>query len=62
MALNYNNCEKILFTGENYVPDFHPYDYAMGFHYIDFGDRYLRFPLYVFYQWYYEKTFQIQLT
>ena len=28
-------------------------DYALGFHYIDFGDRYLRFPLYLLdhYSW-----------
>lgn len=60
--LKYNDCVKILFTGENCVPDFNLCDYAMGFHYIDFGDRYLRFPLYVYYQWYHEKALQIHLT
>ena len=45
----YQNCIKILFLGENIVPDFNLYDYAMGFHYIDFEDRYLRLPLYVLY-------------
>lgn len=45
----YTNCVKILFLGENIVPDFNLYDYAMGFHYIDFEDRYLRLPLYVLY-------------
>jgi len=46
----YQDCVKILFLGENIVPDFNLYDYAMGFHYIDFEDRYLRLPLYVLYE------------
>ena len=50
--LDYKNCIKILFTGENLVPDFNLCDYALGFHYIDFEDRYMRFPLFVYYQWY----------
>ena len=45
----YTDCVKILFIGENIVPDFNLYDYAMGFHYISFEDRYLRLPLYVLY-------------
>lgn len=45
--LKYNHCVKILYTGENMVPDFNLCDYALGFHFIDFGDRYMRFPLYV---------------
>lgn len=45
----YDNCVKILFIGENIIPDFNLYDYAMGFHYIDFEDRYLRYPLYALY-------------
>ncbi len=52
--LEYDNCIKILYTGENLVPDFNLCDYAMGFHYLEFGDRYLRFPLYAYYQWYYD--------
>lgn len=43
----YPNAVKIYFTGENDVPDFNLADYALGFHYIDFEDRYLRFPLYL---------------
>ncbi len=39
------NCIKIFFTGENTVPNFNCCDYALGFHYISFGDRYLRLPL-----------------
>lgn len=45
----YQDCVKIFFTGENIIPDFNVYDYAMGFHYINFEDRYLRLPLYVMY-------------
>ena len=47
--LQYNNCVKIFFTGENQVPDFNVCDYAIGFDYIDFGDRYVRFPLWALY-------------
>ena len=45
----YDNCIKIFFTGENICPDFNLYDYAIGFEYMDFGDRYLRWPLYYAY-------------
>lgn len=38
--LNYKNCVKIFLTGENVLPDFNECDYACGFDYIDFGDRY----------------------
>lgn len=41
---NYD-CIKILFLGENIVPDFNLYDYALSFQDITFDDRYLRFPL-----------------
>lgn len=44
--LNYN-CIRIYFTPENLTPDFNICDYAIGFHYIDFEDRYIRFPLYL---------------
>ena len=39
------NCIKILFTGENMTPDFNLYDYAIGFDYLSFDDRYVRVPL-----------------
>ncbi len=52
--LNYRNCVKIFFIGENMVPDFNLYDYAMGFHYISFEDRYLRLPLYALYTQHYD--------
>lgn len=41
------DCIKIFFTGECETPDFNLYDYAMGFDRISFGDRYLRFPVYL---------------
>lgn len=48
-AFHYS-CVRIFYTGENLIPDFNIYDYAIGFDYIDYGDRYLRWPLYWFYQ------------
>lgn len=49
--LNYN-CIRIYCTGENKTPNFNQCDYAVGFHYINFEDRYLRLPLYVEYDFY----------
>jgi len=43
------SCVKVYFTGENDVPDFNEYDYAISFHHIQFGERHLRLPLYVLY-------------
>lgn len=43
------NCVKILFIGENVAPDFNTCDYAIGFDFMSFGDRYLRLPLYQIY-------------
>lgn len=43
------DCLKLYFTGENNVPDFNFFDYALSFHFIDFGDRYMRLPLYLTY-------------
>lgn len=40
---------KLLYTEENIVPDFNFFDYAIGFDYLEFGDRYLRLPLYCLY-------------
>lgn len=42
-----HNCIRIFYTGENISPNFNLCDYATGFDYIDFGDRYYRFPLYL---------------
>lgn len=44
------NCVRIFVTGENIRPDFNVCDYAMGFDYMEFGDRYIRFPMLGF--WY----------
>lgn len=43
-------CIKIFYTGENIVPDFNLCDYAIGFHEINFNDRYIRMPLYHTYE------------
>ena len=43
------DCVKIVCIGESYVPDFNQFDYAIGFDHLEFGDRYLRHPLYAFY-------------
>jgi hypothetical protein len=37
---------KVFYTGENQSPDFNLCDYAIGFDYAEFGDRYLRFPIF----------------
>lgn len=44
-----DRCVKIYQTGENLVPDFNACDYAIGFEWMDYGDRYIRFPNYMFY-------------
>lgn len=41
------DCVKIMFVGENIVPDFNLCDYALGFDFLDFGDRYMRLPLFL---------------
>jgi len=43
------DCARIHYEGENLSPDFNLYDYALGFPYISFDDRYLRLPHYVLY-------------
>lgn len=35
---------RILQSAENICPDFNIFDYAIGFEYLDFGDRYFRAP------------------
>jgi len=39
----YDNCVKIFYTGENVSPNFNNCDYAIGFDYMSFEDRYLRY-------------------
>lgn len=45
-----DNCIKIFQTGENLAPDFNACDYAIGFEWMDYEDRYIRFPNYMFYE------------
>lgn len=40
------DCIRILILGENIRPDFNLFDYACGFDRMEFGDRYLYYPLY----------------
>lgn len=44
----YTDRIRIYFTGENDVPNFTECDYAISFHYLYFGNRHLRLPLYCF--------------
>jgi hypothetical protein len=39
-------CVRIFYTGENLVPDFNAFDYAIGYEYLDYGDRYMRYTDY----------------
>lgn len=49
------DCVRIFYTGENLRPDFNLCDYAIGFDYLDFGDRYLRFPNYALFEGQFEQ-------
>ncbi|MDO7253566.1 glycosyltransferase family 10 domain-containing protein [Helicobacter cappadocius] len=42
-------CPRIIFIGENIVPNFNAYDYALSFEFLEYGDRHLRLPLYYMY-------------
>ena len=44
--LRYMDCIRIFVTPEVLAPDFNLCDYAMGFDYLELGDRYLRRPNY----------------
>lgn len=50
------DCVRIFWTGENLIPDFNICDYGIGFAYMEYEDRYLRAPLYLFYQQDYERA------
>lgn len=39
-----DRCITIFYTGENVCPDFNACDYAVGFEWLDFADRYMRLP------------------
>lgn len=45
--LKYRNCTKIFITGEAVAPDFNECDYAIGYDWITFEDRYLRRPVWM---------------
>lgn len=45
--MNYNNCVKIFYTQENICPDFNFCDYGIGFEYMNYEDRYIRYPIYL---------------
>lgn len=47
--LNYD-CIKIVVLAENITPDFNLYDYATGFDFLTYEDRYVRIPNYVYYR------------
>lgn len=44
--MNYD-CPRLFFTGENVFPNFSFYDFGIGFDYLDYYGRYLRYPLYL---------------
>jgi len=44
----YKDSIKIFYTQENLVPDFNMCDYGIGFEYMEYGDRFLRYPLYYY--------------
>lgn len=52
------NCVRIFWTGENIQPDFNVCDYAIGFSYLEYEDRYKRIPLYYFYEEDYKNALQ----
>lgn len=41
----FTNCVKVFFTNEAITPNFNECDYAVGFDYMQFGDRYMRKPV-----------------
>lgn len=50
----YPDAITIMFSGENTMPDLNFCDYGIGFDHLNFGDRYLRLPLYAVYGSYQE--------
>lgn len=48
--LGYPNAKvRVLFAGEAFVPDFNLFDYAIGFDFLDFNDRYFRLNTFNFF-------------
>jgi hypothetical protein len=55
------DCVKFFYTGENLVPDFNLCDYAIGYEHMQYGDRYIRMPIYVTgYRWDFERMLEIR--
>lgn len=42
------DCVRIFYTGENMSADFLSFDYSIDFDELDFGDRHIRYPLYLY--------------
>lgn len=42
-----HDCIRIYYTPENLVPDFNICDYGISYQYIDYEDRYIRYPIYL---------------
>lgn len=53
------DCIKIFYTGENISPNFNLCDYAIGYDYINFEDRFYRLPLYLITVFYTEKELKL---
>jgi hypothetical protein len=56
MSNKYDRAIKILVNGENYVPDFNFFDYAVGFDHLKFEDRFTRQPWFAFYDEFYKMS------
>lgn len=56
--LNYD-AVRIWYTGENVHPNFNLCDYAIGFDYLEFGDRYFRLPLYAVTNFYHKNDIEL---
>jgi hypothetical protein len=50
---------RILFVGENVTPNFNLCDYAVGFDYLTFQDRFYRMPLYLVAQFYSDQELEL---
>lgn len=57
--LKYSNCVKVFITEEAASPDFNECDYAIAFDWMTFEDRYLRRPLWIEEQRFYNKYMSI---
>ncbi len=53
------SCIRIFYTGENISPNFNLCDYAVGFDYLTFADRYYRLPLYLVTVFYNQKDLEL---